>query len=142
MSAIHAFGILPQQQLEEAWPQVKKLLSKAERYSQDSTTAEGVLSLAREGQAHVFALITPKGIEAAMAMTFTTDAKRKTMNIVMFGGKHTKLIFEHYGDKVQKFARDCGATRISAWCRPSAARLFNSITGTKTVCHLISKELT
>ncbi|MDO8311504.1 MAG: hypothetical protein Q7T25_06165 [Sideroxyarcus sp.] len=137
----HAFGILSQRQLEEAWPQVHKLLSKAERYSQDNTTAAGILSLAREGRAHVFALITPNGIEAAMAMTFTTDAKQKTMNIAMFGGKHTRLIFERYGDKVQQFARDCGATRITAWCRPSAARLFNSITGTKTIYHLISKDL-
>lgn len=137
----HTFGLLSPQQLEEAWPQVNKLLSKAEPYSHDNTTAQGMLDLARAGRAYVFALITPKGIEAAMAMTFTTDAKRKTMNIAMFGGKHTRLIFEHYGDKVQQFARDCGATRITAWCRPSAARLFNSITGTQTVYHLISKEL-
>lgn len=138
----HSFGLLSLQQLEEAWPQVENLLSKAERFSQDQTTAEGILELAQEGRAHVFVLITPKGIEAAMAMTFVTDAQqRKSMNIAMFGGKHTRLIFEHYGDKVKQFARDCGSSRITAWCRPSAARLFNSITGTKTVYHMIAKEL-
>lgn len=138
----HSFGLLSQQQLEEAWPRIHKLLSKAEQYSQDNTTADSIFDLTHEGRAHVFALITPRGIEAAMAMTFTTHPQRKTMNIAMFGGRHTRLIFEHYGGKVQQFARDCGATRITAWCRPSAARLFNRITGTQTVYHLISKDLT
>lgn len=138
----HSFGVLTQQQLDEAWPQVLQLLSKADPFSPDQTTSDEIIELARQGRAHVFVLVTERGMEAAMAMTFATGKAGKAMNIAIFGGKHTELIFDHYGAKVEQFARECGASRITAWCRPSAARLFNRITGTHTDYHRIAKELT
>lgn len=90
----------------------------------------------------MFALITSDGMNAAMAMTFATGPAGKAMNIAAFGGERTHLIYENYGAKVEQFARECGATRITAWCRPSAARLFNRITGTHTDYHRIAKDLT
>lgn len=138
----HSFGLLTQEQIEAAWPQIHSLLSRADPYSQGEFIADDMLDLSREGKAHVFALLTEHGMETALAVTFTTYPRIKVMNVAMIGGKHAKLALAHYAPILEQFARDCGASRITAWCRPSAARLFNSITGTRMIYQVIAKGLT
>lgn len=140
--AQHSFGLLTLQQLEEAWPQVHQLLSKADRFSHGGILAIDILDMAREGRAHVFVLLTKNGMEAAMAVTFAAYPRIKIMNVAILAGKHTKLIHQHYTPMIERFARECGASRITAWCRPSAARFFNFITGTKPLYQVIGKDLT
>lgn len=137
----HTFGLLTLPQLESAWPQVRALLAKCDPFSNGGYLADDFLDLAREDRAHIFVLLTEPGIEAAMAVTFTTYPRMKVMTIAAFGGKHTRLIAKHYTETLEQFARDCGASRVVAWCRPSAARLFCPISGMETVSHLIAKDL-
>lgn len=137
----YTFGLLTQQQLEEAWPQIRTLLAKAEHYTRGEITADDILLMTRENRASVFVLLAADGIKSAMAVTFSSHPRGKSMNIALFGGIDTKMIFMRFGHIVMQFAKECGASRITAYCRPSAARLFNFITGSREIYRVISKDI-
>lgn len=137
----YAFGLLTYDQLFEAWEHIRPLLDKAAQHTNGEMEVDDVLPSADNGNLAVFVMLHKGKIVLALAVEIQSHAHKTILNIVLAGGTHFRQWHDLFSEKVLQFGRECGATYVTARCRPSAMRLFNRICGTQPIYQVIGKEI-
>ncbi|MEO6146719.1 MAG: hypothetical protein ABIT70_06635 [Sulfuriferula sp.] len=135
------FGSLTHDQLIEVWPQVRPLLERAVQHSNGEIAVDDVLGMVGNGSMFVFVMMRKGVVITALTVEFITQPGLKSMLIRLLGGSDFKTFWGKYGNAIEQFGHDCGATRMTALTRPAGARMFGQVAGMKPMYQFIAKDI-
>ena len=135
------FGLLTAEQVKEAWHVIEPILARAFKHGHGELTIEDVPPMIESGRLHAFVMFEKWQIVTVMLVEIEVHPHKRILNITALAGSKLATMLDLFRDRIIKFAHDNNATRITARCRPAAARLFNRLGGSKTIYVCIAKEI-
>jgi len=111
--------------IAQTWLLVEKYIDSAVKFS-DDYSAEQIKVYLSSGQWILLVIVDDnQKIHGALTVAFSNDANFRTAIITCLGGKG--VVTNDLFNQVKNIAASFGATRIQAYARDSAARLYEKV---------------
>ena len=113
------------QYITQIWPMVEKFMVEAAKCSDDYSADQIKVYLTTGNWLLLVIVDEYNHVHGAITLTFNNEANYRTAFITAIGGKN--IVNDKLFSEVQQILKSAGATRIQAYAKDSAARLYEKI---------------
>lgn len=113
------------QYITQIWPMVEQFMVEAAKCSDDYSADQIKVYLTTGNWLLLVIVDEYNHVHGAITLTFSNEANYRTAFITAIGGKN--IVNDELFSEVQQILKSAGATRIQAYAKDSAARLYKKI---------------